>query len=39
MKDVFIGSEGSLGIITKVLLQLVPKPRARGFDPANGHLP
>jgi glycolate oxidase len=29
MKDVFIGSEGTLGIITKVLLQLVPKPRAR----------
>ncbi|HEV7403823.1 MAG TPA: FAD-linked oxidase C-terminal domain-containing protein [Chthoniobacteraceae bacterium] len=29
MKDVFIGSEGTLGIITKVLLQLVPKPAAR----------
>src|SRR5271165_673527 len=29
MKDVFIGSEGTLGIITKVLLQLVPKPRAQ----------
>jgi glycolate dehydrogenase FAD-linked subunit len=29
MKDVFIGSEGTLGIITKVLLQLVPKPRAK----------
>jgi glycolate oxidase len=29
MKDVFIGSEGTLGIITKVLLQPVPKPRAR----------
>jgi glycolate oxidase len=29
MKDVFIGSEGTLGIITRVLLQLVPKPHAR----------
>jgi glycolate oxidase len=29
MKDVFIGSEGTLGIITRVLLQLVPKPQAR----------
>lgn len=29
MKDVFIGSEGTLGIITKVLLQLVPQPRAK----------
>ncbi|MHA3773798.1 FAD-binding oxidoreductase [Verrucomicrobiota bacterium sgz303538] len=29
MKDVFIGSEGTLGIVTKVLLQLVPKPAAK----------
>jgi glycolate oxidase len=29
MKDMFIGSEGTLGIITKVLLQLVPKPAAK----------
>jgi glycolate oxidase len=29
MKDLFIGSEGTLGIITKVLLRLVPRPRAR----------
>ena len=29
MKDVFVGSAGTLGIITKVLLQLVPKPAAR----------
>ncbi|RYD61957.1 MAG: FAD-binding protein, partial [Verrucomicrobiaceae bacterium] len=29
MKDVFVGSEGTLGVITKVLLQLVPKPPAK----------
>ena len=29
MKDVFIGTEGTLGIITKVLLKLVPKPAAK----------
>lgn len=29
MKDIFVGSEGTLGIITKVLLQLVPKPTAK----------
>ena len=29
MKDIFIGSEGTLGIIAKVLLQLVPKPAAK----------
>ncbi|MES2307622.1 MAG: FAD-linked oxidase C-terminal domain-containing protein [Verrucomicrobiota bacterium] len=29
MKDLFIGSEGTLGIITKVLLKLIPKPQAR----------
>ncbi|MDF1860263.1 MAG: FAD-linked oxidase C-terminal domain-containing protein [Verrucomicrobiales bacterium] len=29
MKDMFIGSEGTLGIITKVLLKLVPRPKAR----------
>jgi glycolate oxidase len=29
MKDIFIGSEGTLGIITKVLLQLVPKPATK----------
>jgi glycolate oxidase len=27
LKDVFIGSEGTLGVITKVLLRLIPKPR------------
>jgi len=29
MRNVFIGSEGTLGIVTKVLLKLLPKPKAR----------
>src|SRR6185295_18408134 len=29
LKDVFIGSEGTLGVITKVLLRLIPKPQAK----------
>jgi len=29
MKDIFIGSEGTLGIITEVLLKLLPRPAAR----------
>ncbi len=29
MKDLFIGSEGTLGIVTEVLLRLVPRPAAR----------
>jgi glycolate oxidase len=29
LKDLFIGSEGTLGIITRVLLKLVPKPASK----------
>jgi glycolate oxidase len=29
MKDLFIGSEGTLGIITEVLIKLLPRPQAR----------
>jgi glycolate oxidase len=29
MKDLFVGSEGTLGVITKVLLKVVPRPKAR----------
>ncbi|MDZ4815263.1 MAG: FAD-linked oxidase C-terminal domain-containing protein [Verrucomicrobiota bacterium] len=29
LKDVFIGSEGTLAVITKVLLKLIPKPKTK----------
>jgi glycolate oxidase len=29
LKDLFIGSEGTLGVITKVLLRLIPRPAAK----------
>jgi glycolate oxidase len=29
IKDLFIGSEGTLGVITEVLLRLIPKPKAK----------
>src|ERR1700736_1579513 len=29
LKDIFIGSEGTLGVVTKILLKLIPRPAAR----------
>lgn len=29
LRDVFIGSEGTLGIITKILIKLIPRPKAK----------
>ena len=29
LKDLFIGSEGTLGVITKILLRLIPRPAAK----------
>lgn len=37
MKDLFIGSEGTLGIVTEVLLKLLPKPQARKTMLASFH--
>jgi glycolate oxidase len=29
LRDVFIGSEGTLGLITKILIKLIPRPKAK----------
>jgi glycolate oxidase len=29
LKDIFVGSEGTLGVITKILLKLIPRPAAK----------
>ena len=29
MRDLFVGSEGTLGVVTKILLRLIPKPKAK----------
>ncbi len=35
LKDLFIGSEGTLGVITKVLLRLIPQPQAKKNNGSN----
>ena len=29
LKDLFVGSEGTLGVLTKILLRIIPKPAAK----------
>ena len=37
LKDVFVGSEGTLGVITQVLLKLVPRPKTKKTMVATFH--
>ena len=39
LKSLFTGSEGTLGIITRVLLRLIPMPKKRGDGPDHVRLP
>jgi glycolate oxidase len=39
LRDVFIGSEGTLGIITKILIKLIPRPKSKATLQTTGYGP
>jgi glycolate oxidase len=39
LRDVFIGSEGTLGIITKILIKLIPRPKSKATLQTTGYRP